>query len=343
MENKKKNNQIQYAENPLGSIATINQANGVSENKIKKIEHKRIDEGGLSRLYGHIKDQNTFAVIGSQDKDTGEDRSDKLLNLVGDLSRKGKVKGYNWLLGKYVYDDGRLGEENSLIVYNITKEDALEIGKKLNQETILWKDPNFFGYIYVDTQEVPEWNKGGFKGLMSFDKDKIKDIGGSSQLVKKGWSLNKDKLKSKSAPFVYECFLVEPAMKTGYVSEYLIDSYNGVDNSTNNSYNNIRGDIMSRIKENINPYLKEDTTIAIPKGIEVKKERGTKTEKPKLPKAKIQGNANSVMINKSKSTTPYYIDENGFKVFIPRVEDGCVILTRDMMDETDLEDWEEDW
>ena len=125
MENKKKNNQIQYIENPLGSIATINQANGVSENKIKKIEHKRIDEGGLSRLYGHIKDQNTFAVIGSQDKDTGEDRSDKLLNLVGDLSRKGKVKGYNWLLGKYVYDDGRLGEENSLIVYNITKEDAL--------------------------------------------------------------------------------------------------------------------------------------------------------------------------------------------------------------------------
>ena len=70
----KKKSQIQYTENPLGSIATINNANGaVSEEKIKKIEHKRIDEGGLSRLYNHIKDNGTFAVIGSQDKDTGED------------------------------------------------------------------------------------------------------------------------------------------------------------------------------------------------------------------------------------------------------------------------------
>ena len=50
----------------------------VGESRINKIEHKRIDEGGLSRLYNHIKDQDTFAVIGSQDKDTGEDRSNEL-------------------------------------------------------------------------------------------------------------------------------------------------------------------------------------------------------------------------------------------------------------------------
>ncbi len=340
----KKKSQIQYAENPIGSISAINQANGVvSEDRIRRVEHKRIDEGGLSRLYNHIKDNGTFAVIGSQDKDTGEDRSKELYDLVGNYSRKGRMRGYNWLLGKYIYDDGRTGDENSLILYNISKEDALKIGKQLNQETILWKDPEFFGYIYVDSGEVPDWNEGGFNGKMSFDPNLIKDIGGSSQLASKGWSVNQKKLKSKNTPFVYECFLVEPALKTGYVSEYLIDSYNSVDNSTNNSYNGNRGDIMSRIKENVNPYLKEDTAIAIPKGTVVKKERGTKAEKPKFPKVEVQDTVDGVMINKFKSTTPYYIDENGFKVFTPRVEDGCVILTRDMMDETDLEDWEEDW
>ena len=100
----KKKNQIQYAENPLGSIATINQANGVvSEERVKKIEHKRIDEGGLSRLYSHIKDNNTFAVIGSQDKDTGEDRSQELYNIA--MLGRFKFKGFNWLLGTYTYDD----------------------------------------------------------------------------------------------------------------------------------------------------------------------------------------------------------------------------------------------
>ena len=222
----KKKNQIQYAENPLGSIATINQANGVvSEDRVRKIEHKRIDEGGLSRLYSHIKDNNTFAVIGSQDKDTGEDRSQELYNIA--MMGRFKFKGFNWLLGTYTYDDPDkpVARENSMIFYNISKEDALRIGKKLNQETILWKDPEFFGYIYVDSGEVPEWNKGGFSGGMSFNPETIKDIGGSSSLVGKGWSVNADKLKSKNKPFVYECFLVEPALKTGYVSEYLIDSY----------------------------------------------------------------------------------------------------------------------
>ena len=226
----KKKNQIQYAENPLGSIATINQANGVvSEERVKKIEHKRIDEGGLSRLYSHIKDNNTFAVIGSQDKDTGEDRSQELYNIA--MLGRFKFKGFNWLLGTYTYDDPDkpVARENSMIFYNISKEDALRIGKKLNQETILWKDPEFFGYIYVDSGEVPEWNKGGFSGGMSFNPETIKNIGGSSSLVGKGWSVNQDKLKSKNQPFVYECFLVEPALKTGYVSEYLIDSYTNKD------------------------------------------------------------------------------------------------------------------
>lgn len=164
MNRKKKDNQITYLRgNVQDSCDFFNATMGnsdiasgsVGEGKISKIEHKRIDEGGLSRLYNHIKDQDTFAVIGSQDKDTGEDRSNELYNIV--MNPKYKLQGFNWLMGTYTYDDPNkpVAREKSMILYNLSKEDALKIGEKLNQETILWKDPNFFGYIYVDSGEVP--------------------------------------------------------------------------------------------------------------------------------------------------------------------------------------------
>lgn len=217
------------------------------DKSISNIEHKRIDEGGLSRIYNHIKDDGTFAVIGSQDKDTGEDRSSELRDWVRssrieikDENNKVtktipiKLQGFNWIKGTYKYENGtQEAVENSMMIYNISKEDALKLGKALNQETILWKDPDFFGYIYVENGEVPDWNKGGFKGNMSFDKSKIDDIGGSSALVGRGWSLPKNR-RSKNAPFVYECFLLEPALQKGYVSEYLIDSYDFEENNMEN-------------------------------------------------------------------------------------------------------------
>lgn len=189
----------------------------------KPIEHKEIKEGGLSRLYSHIKGKNSFAIIGSQDKDTRESREKELDALVKDYSRKGKIHGYNYLKGSYTYENGEQDYENSIILYNVDKDIALDIGKKLNQETILWKDKDFFGYIKVDDGSVDM----EFDGGLSFDDETIKYIGASSQLAGKGWHLKRNP-KNKSTPFVFETYLVIPALHSGYVSEYLIDSYNSL-------------------------------------------------------------------------------------------------------------------
>lgn len=196
---------------------------GVSVSEGKEKYPKVIKEGGVSRLYSKIKGKNTFAIIGSQDKDTREDRSEELNKLIKDYQEKHKFNGYNYIKGRYKYQDGSEGEENSALIYNISKQDALDMGKALNQETILWKDPDFFGYIRVDDGSEDM----SFDGGLSFDKETIDNIGASSQLTSKGWHLNRNP-KNKNTPYVFEAYLQDSPKGSGYacyLHEYLIDSY----------------------------------------------------------------------------------------------------------------------
>ena len=120
----------------------------------------------------HTKDKTTFAVIGSQDKDTKEDRYQELISEIRKIAGKGNKIGYNNLEGTYTYDDGTVGVESSVIIYNISKEDALRIANKLNQESIIWKDDNFFGFLTADGKEDGELGRG-----ISLDKEAVKSYG----------------------------------------------------------------------------------------------------------------------------------------------------------------------
>ena len=105
-----------------------------------------INEGGLSRLWQHTQGNGEFAIIGSQDKDTRKDRSRELYRKLSKINDKYKIS-WKHLRGSYTYKDGSVGEEKSVIIFNIKKEDALKLGKDLNQETIIWHDDNFFGFL----------------------------------------------------------------------------------------------------------------------------------------------------------------------------------------------------
>ena len=126
----------------------------------KTKESVQLNEVGLSRIIDHIKDKKSFAIIGSQDKDTKESRYNELLQLLRKIPYR---VGWNNLEGTYTYDNGEVGSEDSLIIYNIKKEDALNIAKKINQESIIWKDENFFGFLTAEGEE-----DGNFGGNLSF-------------------------------------------------------------------------------------------------------------------------------------------------------------------------------
>lgn len=159
-------------------------------------DEEELEEASLSRLYQHTKDKDTFAIIGSQDQTTREDRSKELLGKVKNVSSKYPKIGFNKLEGTYTYEDGTQGIENSLIIYNIPKDEALNIADELNQESIIWKDGDFFGFLKPDGQVDGTFDNQDKN--MSFD-DKITSMYGS-------------KLKgnnNSSKPFVFECCLVE--------------------------------------------------------------------------------------------------------------------------------------
>lgn len=117
-------------------------------------------EASYSRIYQHLTDSITFAIIGSDDKDTHENRFKELKDIVRKYSERNKIRGFNYVKGTYTYKGGEITFEQSLILYNIDKKTALEIGNLLNQETIIWKDDDFFGVIYCSDGSVD----------MTFDK-----------------------------------------------------------------------------------------------------------------------------------------------------------------------------
>lgn len=160
----------------------------------KECPKQELEEASLSRLYQHTKNKDTFAVIGSQDQDTKKSRFQELLSLVSGLRNKISNIGFNYLEGTYTYDDGEQGIEDSLIIYNIPKQDALDIANKLNQESIIWKDNSYFGFLDSNGNEEGTFEKGD----LTFDQQ-ITNMYGSKLRTGRG-------LKPA---FAFECKLIE--------------------------------------------------------------------------------------------------------------------------------------
>ena len=122
---------------------------------IQNSMNDELKEASYSRIYQHTQDDSTFAIIGSKDKDTHEDRYGELIELTRKASYNNKFKGFNKVDGTYTYQTDEGGEktidyENSLILYNIDKQTALDIANAINQESIVWKDSDFFGLLYTN-------------------------------------------------------------------------------------------------------------------------------------------------------------------------------------------------
>lgn len=152
-----------------------------------------INEASYSRIYQHTQDDSTFAIIGSEDKDTGENRKRELYDLLRKYKEKSGLRlGFNQAKGVYTYQDGnqekKVAQEDSLIIYDIDKQGALNIADAINQESIVWKDPNFFGILYTNGAVMTEFdnqagNNMNFTGAESagfgtkLNNDNISNLG----------------------------------------------------------------------------------------------------------------------------------------------------------------------
>lgn len=137
----------------------------------------KLIESNLSRIWQKTKNRKQFAIIGSVDKDTGVDRYSELHSMVGDLSLKNRNQHIRWvnLKGTYTYENGTTGEEMSLLIDNITKEQALHIAQKINQESIIYKDENFFGFLDMNGNSTEQFSND--EKNMSFSSEDTKLFG----------------------------------------------------------------------------------------------------------------------------------------------------------------------
>ena len=178
------------------------------------VKHEPITGASVGRLLQHLSNANTcFAVIGARDKDTGELRTDELYQLVAQYNEM-HHNGYNKSFGRYEYTEGPFKgttkDEPSIIVYNIPFEDALDIAKQLNQESIVYKDKDKFGIYFTDGSVDTEFNNRS----MSFD---ARDDDDGSLLAEKfgtkiadrgNWDIRNP--KGKKSHFIFTAYAGRP-------------------------------------------------------------------------------------------------------------------------------------
>ena len=147
------NNKLENAKNPF-----LDEADDVE-----------IEETKPSRFLQHLdKTENSFANISAErelknspfnkEKPSEEDiknhqqwNLERTKRLKQELDKRGlrgyiKTKGGYKEVGKSLSDDDEIGEENSFFIPNISREDAIDLGKMFDQDTVLFKDKGRYNH-----------------------------------------------------------------------------------------------------------------------------------------------------------------------------------------------------
>lgn len=120
--------------------------------KIQTPPTKSMCEARLSRLFQYVEDRDkSFAIISAcrNERNKAENEA-KTEELKADVRSKGF--GYIELKGGYVETDETMGievevTEDSVLIPKIPKDEAIELGQKYGQESILFKDSKSMAYI----------------------------------------------------------------------------------------------------------------------------------------------------------------------------------------------------
>jgi len=115
--------------------------------------NEEILESSLSRIWQHIEEPDrSFGVMsafrGEFSWNENEERHAELKHVVREMGY-----GYIEMNGGYSGTDGFV-LELSLFLPEISKSDLKELGRRYEQETVIYKDADFFGLIEVATGSV---------------------------------------------------------------------------------------------------------------------------------------------------------------------------------------------
>lgn len=159
----------------MTNIETISEALDIVKNlnheeQNKKNNKNEIKESGTSRSYNHIVNDENFAIISPyrSENSLGQNKSN-LISLKREVRNLGY--GFNELIARWVEFDENLGknissDERSLFIHGMQKNQAIKLGKKYEQSSIIVKDKNGCREIcttpfnYEEDGKVIEFNYG---------------------------------------------------------------------------------------------------------------------------------------------------------------------------------------
>lgn len=111
------------------------------KSEIKKTlsENKRVALGfNASRIWKYFKDKDFGIISAFKSELSPEVNKEKQSELKKDVKALGY--GYKEIKGVYRYEDGSLVDEYALFIPQVKKEDILTLGKKYQQESVLYAD-----------------------------------------------------------------------------------------------------------------------------------------------------------------------------------------------------------
>ena len=145
----------------------------------QNVRERYKQESSWGRIIQHIEGSATFAVISSHVQDFSEDANERRHE---NLRREIRQMGYGYIEmdSGYTYKATQGGEaqalEQAFFIPEITKDEALSLGQKYDQETIIWKDQGQFAVIFSTTGAVDMdfQMERGSNGQITFDPETLK-------------------------------------------------------------------------------------------------------------------------------------------------------------------------
>jgi len=195
--------------------------------KIMEILNNMVTESSYSRILQHIENNDTFAVISAF---RGGNSGDENMKLHKQLKGDVRAKGYGFIEQKsgYSYSEPGTGEEGtvdemSLFIPKISEKEALVLGRKYDQESIIFKDNKKFVLINCSTGGVDMTFKKSTGGKdVTFDPSVLKYAfsqlvrANKSQQGKYAFKADEVTVHEKVIPSRHESYL---SMKTGKLAE----------------------------------------------------------------------------------------------------------------------------
>jgi len=174
------------------------------ENLIRKMLDK-INESSLSRVWQHIQNRRPFATISLSRNDMNSEQKSEAYQTLKDKVRE-LGYGYIELQGGYVEGGSDIVNEQSLMIPNISEQDAIKLGSiDLGfgaQDTVLYcNGKDFLGYI-ITNPEIGSVGSVSTKFNYGRDKDALPMV---KNAIKNYFStLSKGSHKNRKFAFVPE-------------------------------------------------------------------------------------------------------------------------------------------